>query len=166
MMIKSIRFFVTVFILFCITGCGWHLRGNQNFPENMRVMAVDPDDPYDPFQKSLRSLLTASGVVFQKDAPVLHLAETSFSKQDLTIDAKGEVSEQLIIFTVVFSMDAPDGKELMPQQTVHIEHKIAHNESQLLRQEAEERTLHQIMQDDAANQIVHRMLIQLKAKPA
>jgi LPS-assembly lipoprotein len=163
-----LRGLLSVFLIVLVTGCGWHLRGSLKMPAEVQVIAIDPEQPYEPFQKSLRTMLKSSGVqvvpLADKSAAVFHLIESSFKTQDLTIDAQGAVSEQLVILTVVFSMDDAMGKTIMPQQTVRIEHKITHDENQLLRQEAEERTLRRTLQEDAITQIMHRMIIQVKAK--
>lgn len=156
-MLKAILLIVSLFLTSCH---GWHLRGQQPMPPELRVVAIEPDEPFTPLQRDLREALKLSGVTITPDryAPfILILTNEEFTKETTALGYDGETREGDVTFRVTFSLKSADGKVLIPETCLHSMARIRYNPDALLSQNIQQRLMEGELRRDVVNQIVRRL---------
>ena len=81
-----------------LTACGFQLRGVTPIPESIRGLAIEPNNPYLPFQDEVREMLTYNGVTIvgaaQKPDAILFIVSNDFIVEDTSIGADGRIREK------------------------------------------------------------------------
>lgn len=62
MSLKLISFTSIIILILNLSGCGFHLRGTQNYVLPFDTVMIAPDDPFDPVYKQLRHSLQAKKI--------------------------------------------------------------------------------------------------------
>ena len=119
-----------------LSGCGFHLRGAQNYA--FGTLAVMPQ-PGGPLALELRRSFGTAVHVLQSDEPL--------TKAHVVLD----------ILRVKFRVRTPPGKDLAPESEILLTRDISFNESAVLAKEAEEALLYRDMQTDAVQQLLRRL---------
>lgn len=145
-----------------LTSCyGWHLRGQQPIPPELRVVAIEPDEPFTPLQRDLREALKLSGVTIvspDRYAPyLLILSNEEFTKETTALGYDGETKEGDVTFRVTFSLKSIDGNVLIPETCLHSMARIRYNPDALLSQNIQQRLMEGELRRDVVNQIVRRL---------
>ncbi len=143
-----------------LTGCGFKLRGAQNFAFN--TLAVMPN-PGGPLALELRRSFGAAVHVLSPEEPltqaqvVLDILQEQREKIVVGVNSSGQVREYQLRVRVKFSVRTPLGKELAPPAEVLLQRDISFNESVALAKEAEEVLLYRDMQTDAVQQVLRQL---------
>jgi LPS-assembly lipoprotein len=143
-----------------LTGCGFHLRGAQNYA--FGTLAVMPQ-PGGPLALELRRSIGAAVRVLKADEPltqaqlVLDILQEQREKIVVGVNSSGQVREFQLRVRVKFRVRTPQGKELTPESEILLTRDISFNESAVLAKEAEEALLYRDMQTDAVQQLLRRL---------
>lgn len=143
-----------------VTGCGFKLRGSQTFA--FERIAITPD-PGGAIAQALRSAFGRTVQVVPADAPaqraqvVLHVLSEKRDKVVVGSNASGQVREFQLRLRVQFSASTPQGKELLPIDSIALQRDFSYNESAALAKETEEALLFRDMQNDIVAQILRRL---------
>lgn len=154
------RKFIIILCLF-VTACGFHLRGQYTLPSHLQTLAIQPDDPYSPIQREIRSTLRASNVdVVERTKGVytLHIISHNLSRSVLIIGTDGQAKQEQLIYRVKYQVIKPNG-ETLPEQTIMVERILNVNFSQTLGQNQEEDILLAEMRQDVASQLMRRLSV-------
>jgi LPS-assembly lipoprotein len=143
-----------------LVGCGWHLRGDQNFA--FQTVAVTPErgaavasDLARYLGDRIRPLVPTAGG--QPPEVVVDILQETREKVVVGVNASGQVREFQLRISVKFRMRTPQGRELIPETAITQQRDISFNESAVLAKEAEEGLLFRDMQADIVQQLLRRL---------
>ena len=143
-----------------LAGCGFKLRGDQNFA--FQTLAVMPN-PGGPLATELRRSFGAAVRVLDTDAPlaqaqvVIDIVQEQREKTVVGVNSSGQVREFQLRIRVKFRVRTPQGQELVPVAEILQQRDISFNESAVLAKEAEEVLLYRDMQSDIVQQLMRRL---------
>jgi LPS-assembly lipoprotein len=143
-----------------LAGCGFKLRGSQNFA--FSTLAVLPH-PGTPLAVELRRSFGSAVQVLAPDAPltqaqaVIELLDEQREKVVVGTNSSGQVRELQLRMRVKFRIRTPTGLELLPDSEIAQQRDITFNESAVLAKEAEEALLYRDMQTDIVQQLMRRL---------
>jgi LPS-assembly lipoprotein len=154
------RFLLALVVPLVLAGCGWRLRGDQNFA--FQTVAVTPErgaavasDLARYLGDRIRPLVPTAGG--QAPDVVVDVLQESREKVVVGVNATGQVREFQLRITVKFRMRTPQGRELIPETAITQQRDISFNESAVLSKEAEEALLYRDMQSDIVQQLLRRL---------
>jgi LPS-assembly lipoprotein len=143
-----------------LAGCGWHLRGEQNFA--FQTVAVTPErggavasELSRYLGDRIRPLVPTAGG--QAPDVVVDILQELREKTVVGVNASGQVREFQLRIKLKFRMRTPQGRELIPETEITQQRDISFNESAVLAKEAEEGLLYRDMQADIVQQLLRRL---------
>lgn len=143
-----------------LAGCGFKLRGSQNFA--FSSIAVMPN-PGGAVAMELRRSFGGAVRVLAPDEPldkaqmVIDLLQEQREKTVVGVNSSGQVREFQLRIRVKFRVRTPQGQELVPDSEILQQRDISFNESAVLAKEAEEALLYRDMQTDIVQQLMRRL---------
>jgi len=157
-------FYSSFIVLLCtvlIACSGWHLRGHVALSEKLRLLAIAPDNPYDPLQQELRDVLYLNDVnvvsIAAKPTAILQLENEHFTITELVIDRAGQPTENKLHYTITLTVVDSKGDILAKKQTVNVERYLRYNPNYLLSSQEEEKLVEKAMRKDVVNQMMRRL---------
>ncbi|HEY8906509.1 MAG TPA: LPS assembly lipoprotein LptE [Rhodoferax sp.] len=143
-----------------LAGCGFKLRGSQNFA--FTSIAIQPSPGGAVVQELRRSFggtvqVLGDDVQLTQAQVVLKILGEQREKIVVGVNASGQVREFQLRLRVRFRLDTPQGKELIAENEILQQRDISYNESAALAKETEEALLYRDMQSDIAQQIQRRL---------
>jgi LPS-assembly lipoprotein len=163
---KPSRMLVMASGMMLLASCGFHLRGEADYPFNT-IFVNAPSSP--PFSMELSRALSAAGkakvITSAADAEVaLEIPSVIDDKEVLSLSSGGSVREYQLVKRVAFRLHDKNGIDWMPGGEIVIRRSYTFNETQVLARDLQEQRLLRDMQTDAVQQLVRRL--QAARKPA
>lgn len=146
-------------VALALTGCGFHLRGQQDLPFESIYVNTSPNSPLGAqLNRQIRSGTKTHTVTLaaQADA-VLDILGESRNKQILTLDAQGRAVEYTLIYALRFRLHDGKGREYIAATEMQARRDISINDTQILSKESEEALLYKDMQTDLVQQLLRRI---------
>jgi LPS-assembly lipoprotein len=143
-----------------LMGCGFKLRGNQNFA--FSSIAIQPS-PGGIMVQQLRRSFGGTVQVLGADVPVaqaqvvLKILGEQRDKVVVGVNSSGQVLEFQLRLRVRFRLDTPQGKELIAENEITQQREVSYSESAALAKETEMANLYVDMERDIAQQIQRRL---------
>lgn len=153
-------FITTGLVAWLLGGCGFKLRGTESF--FFTRIAITPN-PGGAVAQELRRSFGGAVQVLPNDAPVtqaqviLNVPTEQRDKVVVGSSASGQVREFQLRLRVQFNLATPQGRVLMPSDSITLQRDFSYNESAALAKEAEEVLLYRDMQSDIIQQILRRL---------
>lgn len=119
--------------LFFLKGCGFHLRGACEVPCELKLLTLEPNDPSDPFQRVLRQLFKANGIVIAeseeqcKCANILRISKLNFAERAVAYGPSNQVIRATLQFTFTYEVIDHCGNVLIPCNTIDVERDFTIN---------------------------------------
>src|SRR4051812_24155774 len=124
-LLKKLFFFPILLGLCClIAQCGFKFRSYQDLPEQLRLLYLSSDEPYDKFTLLLKQHLIQLGILLTESpesAPVtlkIANAKLIYAEPDITTSDKARI--YLITYRVQFILQNIQGKALVPIQNITV----------------------------------------------
>lgn len=158
-------FFVICLLLAAtlLSGCGFHLRGDYDIPEELSVMSLTSNDQYSPFTRMVRGQLRMNEIQIVAPAshiPNLHLNGESISERTLSLYQNTRAAEKELTFTTSYRVTIPDvGSKTL---STSVTRSYLDNPLTALAKSAERELIVDEMRKLAASQII-RQMARLKA---
>ncbi len=143
-----------------LMGCGFKLRGNQNFA--FSSIAINPN-PGGGVVTDLRRAFGQNVQVIAEQAPltqaqvVLNVVSEQREKVVVGVNASGQVREMQLRIKIKFMASTPKGREILVDDEILQQRDFSYNESAALAKEAEEALLYRDMQSDIVQQLMRRL---------
>jgi LPS-assembly lipoprotein len=146
--------------MLALAACGFHLRGSAALPQGMQRVHLTVGGGGD-FQRKLARALLASNVTLE-DTPgpgiaELHVPAQNFTVQSLTINGAAQVTEFAVRFHVVFTATDPQGKVIVPQQTIDLQREFNYDASQPVGTQSQMEQIQGSLIDDAIQALLFRL---------
>lgn len=158
MLLKHI---ISLIIVFTITGCGFHLRGNIKIPPEYATLRILPDNQYDKFQIGLINLLKGNNVTIapssQTKVATLHINSYSFATESIAKNIDGKTIRSRVKITVKYKVFRPDGSELQVYGTVNAARNVDVDPDALLTTDSEQETIKDEIINDAIGQLFRQL---------
>ena len=143
-----------------MTGCGFKLRGSQDFA--FSSIAVMPT-PGGPLAAELRRSFGSAVRVLAPQEPltqanvVVDILQELREKIVVGLNSFGQVREFQLRIRLKFKVRTPEGRELVPEAEIVQLRDMSFSETAALAKEAEEALLYRDMQTDIVQQLLRRL---------
>ncbi|MGK2946576.1 MAG: LPS assembly lipoprotein LptE [Candidatus Malihini olakiniferum] len=142
-------------------GCGFHLRGTTPLPSELRVLTLTSNDPFGPLTRMICEQLRASNVKVEddttrQDIALLHILDSTESRDTVSIFQDGTTSEYQMVLTVQAQVLFP-GKDIYPL-SVTVFRTFFDNPLAALAKDAEQDIVRWEMRRQAAKQLARKLV--------
>ena len=154
-----------VIILFTISACGFHLRGQNVVPPGLNCLKLDSIKPYGDFESTLWRSLVRLGINVTRtgQAPVtLHIINTVLYQDVPTIGGSNQAHVYVYYYQVIFEVINANHDVLIPATTVKTSETLFVNAGTVLESTDQLEILKQQMQKEAAHMILNILNTQLR----
>ncbi|MBP2844858.1 LPS assembly lipoprotein LptE [Dickeya oryzae] len=148
-------------VVLMTAGCGFHLRGTTQIPAQLHNLILDSGDPYGPMTRAIREQLRLNNVNIEenstrKDLPSLRFMGDNLTRNTVSIFQDGKTAEYQLVLEVKTQVLLP-GDDIYPLN-VTIFRSFFDNPLTALAKEAEQDIIIQEMRQQAAQQLVRKLL--------
>jgi len=147
-----------------LTGCGFKLRGAVKVPSSLTAIYLTPDNPYEPFQRSLRRALLKKGITIyntkatKNTVPSLVLSPSLVTNQILAYGPNGLPQRYKISLAVDYQLlDA--NNQLLTQATISKARNFTTNTNAMLASNHERDKILQELQLEAICDLLQQLVI-------
>ncbi len=156
-----IRAWFFIVILFCITSCGYHLRGAMPLAAPLYKLYLDTHDPYGQLTHNLKQFLKVSSVTLvdkrEDSTAVLGILHEATSQQLLGMSGTQQTRQYNLILNVIFQVTDPVGKILVPPQSITETRSFTIKSDQILAGSNEANNLYNQMRQAIVYDIMARL---------
>lgn len=156
-------FFSSIFIILtmCLTACGFHLRGAYQLPAPMFRLYLETTEIYDPFILQLHRTLDKMKVVVTETAQqanvVLAVNHMRSSRALVNTSTTSQVNTYALTYSIDYSLLSPDGKVLVPSQTISSTQNYTISSDQATTGSSQEQQLLSQLYQDVIAQLFNRL---------
>ncbi len=149
-----------LFIPLLVTGCGFHLRSQADIPFSAIYLQAPGGSAV---AANIRHIMTFGGhadslvAAPDKAERIIDIQREQPQMIIVALTGAGLVSEYQLQLDVKYRVLYPNGKIALPSTLIHLTRDMAYNPTAPYAYDAEEQFLNRDMQQDAAQQILHRL---------
>lgn len=158
------RYLITLFLSLAVlvtAGCGFRLQGTTQIPEELKTLQLSSNDPYSYQTRALREQLRLNNVKILETGnasiPILKVVSSNENTETVSIYQDGKAAEKQLTLTLNVQVLMPDGA-IYPLQT-RVERTFFDNPLEALAKDAEKEIVRQEMQEQAARNLVRKLLL-------
>jgi LPS-assembly lipoprotein len=141
--------------------CGFHLRGEAKLPAGMQRVHLTVADPYSPLKRDLEAALTRSGasIVAVPGDGVSEIAIPALSLAPIvrSVGANAILNEFSMVYHVEIEISGPDGKLLLPRQTIEHAREFTFDQTQAIGTSAEQDEIKKEMERDMVQAVLRKI---------
>ncbi len=158
---KLLRLTLLLSFSILLNACGFQLRENAELPAEMQNTQLLVADENSQLARRVRVQLEQAGVTFvdqQNATAILEIPKNEVLTEVLSIGDNARVREYRVTHTVQFRLTDPQGKELVPLQTMRQSREISFDEQQILAVSREQ----EFVREDLANTLSRLLISRLE----
>ncbi len=156
-----LRIVLILLLSLLLSACGFQLREKAELPPQMQNTQLVIADEYSQLGRRVRVQLEQSGVKFvnqDRATAILEISKNEVLTEVLSIGDNARVREYRMIHTVQFRLTDPQGKDLVPLQTIRQSREISFDEQQILAVSREQ----EYVKEDLANTLSRLLISRLE----
>ena len=146
--------------LVTLTGCGFHLQGAGELPDDNKRVYIATSDELTPFAVELRRAIERSGGTIASGSAaadlVLRIERDRSGRRVLSVSARNTPQEYEIYYNVEYTVDR-EGQQVVERQPLELIRNLSFDQTQLLAKDREEAILRDAMARDLAMLVVRRL---------
>jgi LPS-assembly lipoprotein len=150
-----------------LAACGFHPRAHTVLPEKLGPTRVVAADPYSPIAEELAASLERAGVPVvdaEGKGSILRIVRERTDTQPLAVDEFARAREYQLRYRVDFALQGPDGKPLLPPQTVELTREYSYDADASVGSPAEAELIQRELRRDMEAAILRRIEYALRAQ--
>ena len=158
---KILRLTLMLGCFILLQACGFQLREKAELPPEMQNTQLLIADEYSQLARRVRVQLEQAGVKFvnqQNATAILEIPKNEVLTEVLSIGDNARVREYRVTHTVQFRLTDPQGKALVPLQTIRQSREISFDEQQILAVSREQ----EFVREDLANTLSRLLISRLE----
>ncbi|MCL4777892.1 MAG: hypothetical protein KJ054_10345 [Gammaproteobacteria bacterium] len=141
-------------------GCGFHLRGDLNYPPALAVTYIQADDHYTPFYRKLKATLRDGGLRVTSNPAeaggVIRILHDETSQRVLSVSARNTPVEYEVYYILRYAVDM-GGREVLPEQQLTLSRSYNYDETAVLGKRAEADELRDSLAADMVGSVTRRL---------
>ena len=158
---QALASLVLIYSVVVLSGCGFHVRGSIELPEELSEVALEGTRPNGELGVAVRNGFSrVGGQVVDSAASarsVLVITRDSSSRRVLSVDSIGQANEYELAYTLGFRLDDPPGANRVVQQSINLRRQYRFDPDLTLAKADEEARLVREMRQDAVRQMLRRL---------
>jgi len=127
-----------------LTACGFHLRGDVNFPPDVSSVYIQADDRYSPFYRELVAMIQKNGLQTSRDPTnadaTIRVLHDETDRRALTVSARNVPREFDIYYDVTCSVSV-HGNQIVDRQRFLLTRDYTYDETRVMGKANEESVL-------------------------
>ncbi|MEH6358533.1 MAG: LPS assembly lipoprotein LptE [Pseudomonadales bacterium] len=143
-----------------LQGCGWHLRGAQALPPELKTLHLKTASDNSKFSRSLKRSLKAMDVSFADStsgAPyTLSVSGITPTTRTLSTTGSAKVAEYELTSTITYAVHSREGEQLIAPTQISTEKTYLYNSNNAVSSFEEESLLREEMQRELVQQLIRR----------
>lgn len=147
-----------------LSGCGFHLAGDQPLPPALRSVYIDMVDPYRvtaaPVEAALQKRIASRGGALKSRAGdadvILRLSDLTQKNEVLSIGTDSKAVEYRLVVSLRYELDR-GGRALVPPDSLSVSRDFSFSAQQILAKNAEQDKLNAWLQDEMAELLLLRL---------
>jgi len=147
-------------LLLSLAGCGFHFRGNPEFPPQMAVVHIDAVDRYSLFYRELVTVLRRSDIRIANDPvearTIIRIRSDDTGRRLLSVTARNVPAEYEVYYRIRFSVDV-DGVEAVPPEQFVLARDFTFDETKVLGKANEEENIRRAIARDLVGLVTRRL---------
>ncbi|WP_089727831.1 LPS-assembly lipoprotein LptE [Candidatus Thiosymbion oneisti] len=151
--------------LLATSACGFKLRGDVEVPSEFSPVFVQPQHR-SPVGNEIVRQLHGSQVQLaagpRQARMIIRLSNERRSSRVVAVDRGGKVLARELHYGLTFDAVTPDGKQLVPQQSLDLVRSYEDPNVEVLGKQSESELIYADMFSDAANRILTRLRVMLR----
>ncbi len=147
------------------SACGFKLRGQVEIPPELSPVFVGAQGGSPVRNEIIRQLRESQvqlATVPRHARTIIRISSENHSSRVVAVDRGGKVLARALRYTLTFDAVTPDGKELVPQQSIDLERSYEDSGLQELGKQLESELIYKDMIGDAADRILARLRAALR----
>lgn len=155
------RYFSVFLLSLLLAGCGFHLRGYEPIPCQLRILYLQTDQPYSPLSKKIKQTLQSVGICVvptRQQAPItLQILCSDFAQAITNVGSSGQVTTYLLTQTISYQLTDSNCRVIQCPQTASTTRTYSIAANQILGDTAALNSLRNDMQRDVIYQILNHL---------
>jgi LPS-assembly lipoprotein len=158
--VRGVRVALLGALSLAAAACGFHLRGDVQYPAGMAKTWIEAEDRYSPFYAELRAALR-EGSVELADSPqdagaIVHVLKDETGQRILSVSARNTPVEYEIFYVIRYSLEI-GGKESIAPQRLALTREYTWDETTVLGKSEEAETLRRALAQDLVALVTRRL---------
>ncbi|PYF83081.1 LPS-assembly lipoprotein [Marinomonas alcarazii] len=158
---KTNRLLILALFSMSLVACGFHLRGQVDLPDQLKVITLTSDSGSEDFDRSLRIALASAGVTIINEADAtkatynLKVNAISSSDTELARNASNDVSQVQRRLTSHYFIRQANGKAVYGPRTISTTRTLTNQDAEESAKLSYNQSQMQSMSEDLADQLVY-----------
>jgi len=144
-------------VVLATSACGFRLRGDLEIPAELSPVFVQaqPGSPVgDEIVRHLQGSQVQLAAAPRQAHTIIRISNERRSSQIIAVNRDGKVLERELHYGLTFDAVTPDGKQLVPQQSLNLARSYEDPGAEVLGKQSENELIYTDMFSDAADRIL------------
>ena len=158
-MFKTIQKLAFITSIAVLSACGFHFQNGQLIPQELQTLTFESNDPYSSMSMAMRKQLQINNIYLveaNETVPVLRIDKIRTNDEVVSVFKQGREAEKILMMQVDASVRLP--KQNAYPISVKVNRTFFDNSRAALAKSAEKEVIWNDMREQAARQIITKMV--------